>query len=80
MKTENKINIVEPYLELLKSLNEDSKLEIISKLSSSIKKVRKKKFTSLKSLKGAFIPEKSADEIIKDIKDSRHFKRRAVKL
>jgi len=41
-------------------------------------KVRKKKFGSLKSLKGAFIPEKSADEIIKEIRKARHFKRKKI--
>ena len=80
MKTEDKISIVQPYLDLLKSLNENSKLEIISRLTSSIKKTRKKKFGSLKLLKGAFIPEKSAEDIIKEIRDARHFKGKNIKL
>ena len=67
--------LVDSYLELLKNLSPNSKLDLISKLSDSLKSGKKTKASSLKSLSGDFIPEKSADEIINDLKQARNFKR-----
>lgn len=74
MKTADiNINLIESYLELLKNLSSDSKLELIARLSKSMKTTKKAKSDSLKSLYGAFISEQSADEMIDDIKSARRF-------
>ena len=86
MKTTSKqINSADYFFELLSNLNSDSKLDLISKLSKSLKtKPSKtkpsKKEVSLKDLFGSFISKKTADEIITDIRDSRHFSRKIENL
>ena len=67
------INLIETYFGLLKNLSADSKLELIAKLSNSMKTTKRTKDDSLKSLYGAFISKQSADEIIDDIKQARTF-------
>jgi hypothetical protein len=67
--------LVDSYLDLLKNLSPNSKLDLISGLSDSLKSGGKKKTSSLKSLAGDFIPEKTADEIMDDLKKARNFTR-----
>ena len=74
--TDQNINLIETYFGLLKNLSADSKLELIAKLSTSMKTTNRTKDDSLKSLYGAFISEKSADEIISDLKQARTFNRK----
>ena len=77
MKAANlKFNLIESYLGLLKSLGPDSKLELISKLSDSLKGSGKPTDKSLSDLYGAFISKKSADEIITELKNGRNFNRK----
>lgn len=71
-----KFNIIDTYLGLLKGLSPDSKLELISKLSDSLKSSDTRGGKSLSDLYGAFVSEKSADEIIADLKSSRNFNRK----
>lgn len=68
-----KINtkIVDSYIELLNSLSTDNKLDIIERLTASIKIDLKNKKSSFKKSFGAFESDKSAEEIIKEIRDSR---------
>ena len=81
MKTADiNINLVDSYLELLKNLSTDSKLELIAQLSKSMKTAKKAKTISIQSLYGAFISEQSADEIIDDIKKARTFNRKRAEL
>jgi hypothetical protein len=68
--------LVDSYLELLKNLSPNSKLDLISGLSNSLKSDKKNKISSLKSLTGDFIPEKTADQIIADLKKARNFTRK----
>lgn len=70
------IHIINNYLGLLKSLPPDSKLEIISRLSDSLKSSKQPKGKSLKSLFGAFKSDKSADEMIRELKEARTFNRK----
>ena len=70
------LNIIESYFRLLKNLAPDSKLELIARLSKSMKSSKSSSKESLKSLFGAFLSEKSADELITDIKSSRNFNRK----
>jgi hypothetical protein len=71
-----KFNLIDSYIGLLKNLSLDSKLELISKLSDSLKGSGKPAGKSLRDLYGAFISKKSADEIITDLRNSRKVNRR----
>ena len=69
------ISLVEGYLRLLNNLSTGSKLDLISKLTLSVKEDatdRKKAF--YKSF-GAWESKKTADEIINEIRGSRNFNR-----
>ncbi|HEY4327235.1 MAG TPA: hypothetical protein VGN20_24830 [Mucilaginibacter sp.] len=68
--------LVDSYLELFENLSTNSKLDLISGLSNSIKSENKQKANSLKILAGDFIEEKNADEIIDDLKKARSFTRK----
>ncbi|WP_449439412.1 hypothetical protein [Pedobacter steynii] len=65
--------LVDSYLELFKTLSPNTKLDLISGLSASLKSTKRSKNQSLKSLQNDFIEEKSADEIISDLKAARNF-------
>ena len=67
------INLIDSYFGLLKNLSPDSKLELIARLSKSMKTAKKEKADTLKSLFGSFVSEQSAEELIDDIKKSRNF-------
>lgn len=73
-------HIVESYSGLLEGLSPTSKVELIQNLSKSLIKektsIDKKFFSSF----GAFSSEKSAEEIILDIKSSRVFNKKDIKL
>lgn len=71
-----KFNLIDSYLGLLNNLSPDSKLELISKLSDSLKGPKKPTNKSLSDLYGAFKSKKTADEIIADLKNSRNFNRK----
>ena len=65
------ISLAEYYFGFLKNLNTDSKLDLISKLSQSLKKDETIPETSLQSLFGAYKSDETADEIIAEIRASR---------
>ena len=73
-------SIVDNYLMLLDSLSVDNKLEIISKLSESLKTKRKQKKKSITSLFGSLENDMTADEMIKQIKEARNFSRTEIEL
>lgn len=58
------------YFGVLKNLNADSKLDLISQLSQSLKS-ENIDATSLESLFGAYESEETADEIIAELRSSR---------
>jgi hypothetical protein len=69
--------LIDNYFSFLKNLSADAKLELIARLSKSMKTSKKgKKEVSLNSLYGSWVSEKSADEIIAEIKNSRNFNRK----
>lgn len=72
--TDISLNLVDSYFGLMKNLSDDNKLEIISKLSNSMKSSKRNKSVSLESLYGGFASEKTADEIINEIRTSRNFR------
>jgi len=85
MKAANlKFNLIDSYLGLLENLSPDNKLDLISKLSDSLKsskKLNENPFDkSLSDLSGAFIFDKSSDDLIKELKESRNFNRQIEKL
>lgn len=67
--------IIKAYAEMIGNLSNDNKIALMDKLSKSINvsktDTREKKF--YESF-GAFVSEKSAEEIIADIKGSRRFR------
>lgn len=75
-----KFNLVDSYLGLLNNLSTESKLELIAKLSESLKGSQQPTDKSVKDLYGAFISEKSAEEIIAELKASRNFNRKSPEL
>ncbi len=75
-----KFNLIDSYLGLLNNLSPESKLELISKLSDSLKSSKKPTKKSLRDLYGAFKSKRTADEIITDLKNSRNFNRKTEQL
>ena len=72
-------NIIENYLKLFESLNSMSKLELIEKLTKSLKAESKSKESDFYKSFGAFSTEKTSDEINTDIKSSRKFRTKEIK-
>lgn len=70
-----KFNLIDSYLGLLRSLSPENKLELISKLSDSLKGYKKPTGKSISDLYGAFISKKSADEILSELRASRNVKK-----
>ena len=76
METEDiDTTIIDGYLRLLDNLSPGNKLDLISRLTSSVKSDITNKKSSFKNAFGAFESEKSADEIISQIRSSRTFTR-----
>lgn len=72
-------SLVETYLSLLRNLNHNHKLELISALSLSMKSEPKRN-ESAKTLFGAFETKKSAEQIIEETRQYRHFNRQVEEL
>ncbi len=72
--------LVNSYFELFRRLSSRGKEELISKLTKSMKFEKSEQSESFFSTFGAFQDEKSADEIIRDIKESRTFIRNTAEL
>ena len=73
-------NLADYYFGFLKNLNSDSKLDLISKLSQSLKEENSVSEPSLQSLFGAYKSQDSAEDIIDKIRESRVFNRRVEEL
>jgi hypothetical protein len=69
------VSLADYYFAFLKNLNAESKLDLISKLSQSLKKNDAVPETSLQSLFGAYKSDETADEIIAELRASRVFNR-----
>ncbi|MES2616809.1 MAG: hypothetical protein V4613_02965 [Bacteroidota bacterium] len=68
--------IIEGYLKLLDNLSPGSKLELISKLTLSVKSDIADRKNNFKQSFGAFDSKKTAEVIIDEIRDSRNFNRK----
>ena len=72
MKTaEINTTIVDGYVGLLDNLSTNNKLDLISKLTASVKTDLTNKKSSFKKAFGAFDSKKTAEEIIDEIRNSR---------
>lgn len=77
ISTDMNTALMDNYYSLLKNLSHDNKLELIARLSKSMKSSKKaKKEISLSSLYGSWISEQSADELITELKYARNFNRK----
>jgi len=74
-------NLVDGYYTLLRNLSPNNKLELIARLSKSLKTTAKvKKEISLRSLYGSWVSEQSADELVDELKKARNFNRKREEL
>jgi len=67
--------LVDTYLELLKNLDPKVKLDLINKLSLSVKTDLSKKKSSFNKAFGAWDKGNDAEQIITEIRESRNFNR-----
>ena len=72
--------LIEGYLRLLNNLSPNSKLDLISKLTLSVKTDIADKKKSFYKAYGAWDSKKSANEIINEIRSSRTFNRQIEEL
>lgn len=72
-------HIIETYSKLFEGLNPLSKIELIEKLTKSLKKENKSKDADFYKSFGAFDSGKPAEETIKEIKESRKFRHKNLK-
>ena len=73
-------HIVETYSGIFESLSSVSKLELLEKLAKSIRKDSKSKEKEFFKSFGAFSSEKTAEEIALEIKESRKFRDKDLKI
>lgn len=73
-------NLVDSYYTLLRNLSPNNKLELIARLSKSMKTSGTKKDSSWKALFGALVLEQSADEFVEDLKRDRKFGNKSIDL
>lgn len=72
--------IVETYSELFESLSSVSKLELLERLAKSVRKGRKSIEKDFFSSFGGWASDKPAEQIIKEIRESRKFRLKDLKL
>lgn len=70
-REETNTALIDGYVGLLNNLSPSNKLDLISKLTDSIKTDLLEKKSSFKKSFGAFESSKSAEEIIEEIRSSR---------
>lgn len=69
-------DLVDSYYMMLKGLSQNNKLELIARLSESMKTVKKNKVDmSWEDLFGAWELDQPTDEFLEDLKQSRNFSR-----
>jgi hypothetical protein len=73
-------NIIDSYLALLKNLSPGAKLDLISRLTQSLKSDIKPDVNQFASSFGAWQGSESAEEIIARIRNSRTFNRQIEEL
>lgn len=76
----NNTEMIDSYFSLLKSLSPNNKLELIAKLSKSMKTTKKAKDNSWKSLFGSLKLDQSADDFVEELKADIKFSRKTIDL
>ena len=71
-------HIIETYSMMFNGLSSLSKIELIESLTKSLKKDKIEKADTFYKSLGAFSTEKTAEEIVMEIKSSRKFKNREI--
>ena len=71
-------NLIDSYYTLLKSLSVDNKLELISRLSKSMKTTKKTKDNSWKSLFGSLELDQPVEDFVAELKKDRTFSRKSI--
>ena len=75
MKSNTNAILIDNYFGLLSSLSRENKLKLIAKLSNSIIDEDSENENIVDKFFGAFKSEKNAEELIKEIRESRTFNR-----
>jgi hypothetical protein len=75
MKSNASTILIDNYFGLINSLSRENKIKLIAKLSNSVADEISEKENVIDRFYGAFKSDKSAEEIIKDIRESRTFNR-----
>lgn len=75
MKASTCTSLIDNYFGLLNGLSKENKLRLIAKLSTSVADEVIESEDIVDKFFGAFESDKSAEEIIREIKDSRNFNR-----
>ena len=73
-------SLVDNYYTILKGLSFDNKLELIARLSNSMKTAKKEKDNSWKSLFGALTIDQPVDDFVEDLKKDRRFNSKPIDL
>ena len=74
------VNLVEGYMRLLNNLSSREKLDLIAKLTQSVKNDVSESKSSFYQAFGAWDSEQSAEQLINDIRSSRSFNRQIEEL
>ena len=80
MKATNDSILIDGYLRLLDNLSPASKLDIISRLTNSVKSDLSVKQKSFYKAFGAWNSKKTSNQIISEIRSNRSFKRNSLSL
>ncbi len=73
--TDINTSLIESYFGLIKNLSPEIKLDLIAKLTRTLKGDFVKRKKSLKNAFGTWKSDKSADEIILELRENRNFGR-----
>jgi len=76
MKANSSTVLIDNFFNLISSLSRENKIKLIAKLSNAIVNESPKDENTVDKFFGAFKSEKSAEEIINEIRESRKFDRK----
>jgi len=75
MSNSSNAMVLDNYLGLTKGLSRENKMKLVARLSSDIAEEEVDRTDILDRFFGAFESDKTAEEMIKEIRDSRNFNR-----
>ena len=74
------VNLIDNYFLLLKNLSPDNKLDLIARLSKSLKTTESVADNSWKKLFGAMVLDQSVDNFVDELKRDRKFSRKSIEI